>query len=716
MRSHLFATLLFLCSTCSYAYTFWVDNYQDTGVGSLRYSINQSALGDTVALSTTLLDMGADTIFIDSLILVDHGFVLLGIPAPYQRIYVSGRGYNGILKRKLSAGLMGKFHFSDMHFIDCLKVGNHGGAIELYGLSSLEIVNCSFERCATSSAPGSGFHLGGAVECHQLDTVIITSSSFVDCKSESGGAVSCWPMYFVSITDCHFQSNSGRADGGALNAQLYAQIPGTRIVLKGCNFVGNDLNLNPTNTFNRNGGAAALYAKHVQIDSCVFQGNSGGLPGSNLAWSGGGALKLVGENCLVRNCEFKDNSARRGGAIVFQGVGHFLDLTFSGNQSESTGGAIDVRTTLQDTLTLERVTMIENYANYGGAIATTPPQQETVNLNLINCSILENTVKLSGSAGYFVRESNVNVISSIFTGDQYQITDFEIDSQASLQSKGYNVFSSSQVALSSTDIVVNSARRSSLGLSTLIPSQYFTRSMRPQPGSILIDSGNLNDVSRSQSGPISGTRDIGSAEGGYVQTDTIYACDTVTWWGDLYSTPGDYMKYLYNANGMDSIGVLTILPISDLTVSSQGGVLGPHGTSSTATYQWVDCDMQYAPIIGETNPTFTPTYNGSFALVLNDGGCIDTSDCILYQEVSLTELLTSEEFIYPIPSTGQFFISSEIEYSNYQIYSTSGSPIQSGSITDSQIDVSDEVANGIYVLELSEGDGRPQRFSIVISR
>ncbi len=45
------------------------------------------------------------------------------------------------------------------------------------------------------------------------------------------------------------------------------------------------------------------------------------------------------------------------------------------------------------------------------------------------------------------------------------------------------------------------------------------------------------------------------------------------------------------------------------------------------TYQWIDCNNGNLPIDGETNQSFTPTVSGSFAVVINDGICTDTSAC-----------------------------------------------------------------------------------------
>jgi hypothetical protein len=46
------------------------------------------------------------------------------------------------------------------------------------------------------------------------------------------------------------------------------------------------------------------------------------------------------------------------------------------------------------------------------------------------------------------------------------------------------------------------------------------------------------------------------------------------------------------------------------------------------TYQWVDCDDNFAVIANETNQSFTATVNGNYAVIVTDGACSDTSACV----------------------------------------------------------------------------------------
>ena len=64
----------------------------------------------------------------------------------------------------------------------------------------------------------------------------------------------------------------------------------------------------------------------------------------------------------------------------------------------------------------------------------------------------------------------------------------------------------------------------------------------------------------------------------------------------------------------------------DLTITDSGNVLTAN--QGSATYQWLDCDNGYSPIIGETSQSFSSTTYGNVAVEINRYGCIDTTDCI----------------------------------------------------------------------------------------
>ncbi len=139
-------------------------------------------------------------------------------------------------------------------------------------------------------------------------------------------------------------------------------------------------------------------------------------------------------------------------------------------------------------------------------------------------------------------------------------------------------------------------------------------------------------------------------------TDTITECNSYTWIdGNTYTSSNDTATYTIvggAANGCDSIVTLnlTIDSVSDLTTSTNGTTITSN--NNEATYQWLDCNNDYAIIPGETTASYTANSNGSYAVELTENGCIDTTDCVTISTVGIKRL---DDYIkilvYPNPIT-----------------------------------------------------------------
>lgn len=91
----------------------------------------------------------------------------------------------------------------------------------------------------------------------------------------------------------------------------------------------------------------------------------------------------------------------------------------------------------------------------------------------------------------------------------------------------------------------------------------------------------------------------------------------------------------------------------DVGVTLLGATLT--ATAAGAVYQWVDCEANYAPFVGETNESFTPAVAvGTYAVIVTENGCTDTSACFIVDYSGLSELTGLEVSIYPNPSNGIF--------------------------------------------------------------
>ncbi len=122
-----------------------------------------------------------------------------------------------------------------------------------------------------------------------------------------------------------------------------------------------------------------------------------------------------------------------------------------------------------------------------------------------------------------------------------------------------------------------------------------------------------------------------------------------------------------------------------------------------ASYQWVSCPSG-TPIIGDTNMVFTATTNGSYAVIVSNGLCTDTSACFTINNVGIQTIDFGNVSIYPNPTNGLVTIDmgDYDETVNYTITSIDGRTVaQKTNIADNKItiDLGNE-SKGVYLLKL----------------
>lgn len=136
------------------------------------------------------------------------------------------------------------------------------------------------------------------------------------------------------------------------------------------------------------------------------------------------------------------------------------------------------------------------------------------------------------------------------------------------------------------------------------------------------------------------------------QTDSLCSGDTLVVGSSTYTATGKYIDIIVTNNSCDS-AIFTDLEIIDIDVSYDTSVAYPilRSNQSVASYQWLDCNNGFAPIVGETNQSYTVTSNGSYAVEISLNGCVDTTACESRVVVGLKKQMLYEEIsIYPNPS------------------------------------------------------------------
>jgi len=139
--------------------------------------------------------------------------------------------------------------------------------------------------------------------------------------------------------------------------------------------------------------------------------------------------------------------------------------------------------------------------------------------------------------------------------------------------------------------------------------------------------------------------------------------------------------------------------------ASDGITMVASNTNPGVTYQWIDCSTN-DPIPGETNHNFTPTYGGDFAVIINQNGCIDTSDCVnsTVGIDDLDDLSSLGMFVYPNPTTdGDFFIKLDGQWAGeitIKMIDTRGRLVYSTVTMDKLLPVHiEQLQHGTYFIE-----------------
>ncbi|ASS48972.1 MAG: hypothetical protein A3D31_05440 [Candidatus Fluviicola riflensis] len=180
--------------------------------------------------------------------------------------------------------------------------------------------------------------------------------------------------------------------------------------------------------------------------------------------------------------------------------------------------------------------------------------------------------------------------------------------------------------------------------------------------------------------------------------------------GICYTAPGAYTATLIatNANGSDTITQSITVSAVDLAVSVNGITLTSAATN--ATYQWINC-MTSQPVAGATSASFTPSANGSYAVVVTQNGCSDTSDCEAITTVGLDQLTTADLItVYPNPSKGMFALYDQQAVLFDQLITISnmlGETVYSTRITGDKTSIDLSAAkDGIYFVTVNSDFGK----------
>ncbi len=198
------------------------------------------------------------------------------------------------------------------------------------------------------------------------------------------------------------------------------------------------------------------------------------------------------------------------------------------------------------------------------------------------------------------------------------------------------------------------------------------------------------------------------------QTVTVCAGGSVTVGGNTYTSSGTYVDVLTAIGGCDSTVTtnLTVLGAIDVTTSLAGVTISAN--QNGATYQWIDCGNANAPIAGATNQSYTPTVNGSYAVIVTVSGCSDTTACVAITTIGLAETTFGDGLsVYPNPSNGVFTIELTDASANVVITNAIGEFVTQMTVVNglNTLDLQHE-ADGVYFINVTS-ENKQQVIKIV---
>lgn len=179
---------------------------------------------------------------------------------------------------------------------------------------------------------------------------------------------------------------------------------------------------------------------------------------------------------------------------------------------------------------------------------------------------------------------------------------------------------------------------------------------------------------------------------------TLVNMDPNTAWGvaDIPNFTCSYCDITFQDDIIIETGTLTAgNTLSGITLTAS-----PTGE----TYQWINCATN-APIAGATSETFTPTANGNYAVVVDNGICTDTSSCVAVNGVGIEENNLIAADIYPNPSSNQVTISFDGAVANLKITDAQGKSIRIATIQNNATLSISSFDSGIYFFEIATEKG-----------
>jgi hypothetical protein len=137
-------------------------------------------------------------------------------------------------------------------------------------------------------------------------------------------------------------------------------------------------------------------------------------------------------------------------------------------------------------------------------------------------------------------------------------------------------------------------------------------------------------------------------------------------------------------------------------LTNTGGLLTASANES-ATFSWINCATNQ---VVDTGATFLPAANGSYAAVAAAGSCFDTTECIAYNEVGISELSEPRVVLYPNPTSGllSLAVQGPALPTSYAVLDLQGRLLRQASLQGSTLNLSG-LPTGTYLVQIDFDNG-----------
>ena len=205
---------------------------------------------------------------------------------------------------------------------------------------------------------------------------------------------------------------------------------------------------------------------------------------------------------------------------------------------------------------------------------------------------------------------------------------------------------------------------------------------------------------------------------GNTQNIPVSACDEWTSpSGQTFTTTsGTFTETFVGSTGCDSVLNYQVAINTVLDQAAFVSALTAEAAETGATYQWVDCNNNFAPIQGATNKTFVATVNGDYACIVSKNGCTEMTNCVRLGSLGIDDEDANAFNIYPNPSNGTFSIElTELSSATtVRITNAAGQLVFTSALNDTKTDISlEDIEAGVYFVSIENATSTVKKAMVI---